>query len=158
KVSYVWDTEEKCEALSHSYSYERLGLYYRTRHGLKPLCHVHFTWETHINLRIRAEACYTAPGDSRLTMDTTRNAMDMVAWSGQDEGIAYDVMGRPIMDAQEGYSDKLDVLNGGFVVYFGDPRPDKELLKQAKTFQGGRKHLSDRIGRTRNLECWLLGP
>ncbi|HWB14340.1 MAG TPA: hypothetical protein VG826_34260 [Pirellulales bacterium] len=158
KVTYVWDTEDKCEALSHKYSYERLGLYYRTRTGLQPFCHLHFTWEMHVDFRIRAEACYTAPGESRLTIDTTRNAMDLLAFSGQDEGIAYDAMGKPVMDPQEGYSDRLDLLNGGYVVYFGDPRPDMELVRQAKTFQGGMRRLGGRIGHTRNLECWLLGP
>ena len=34
KVSWVWDMEDKCEALGHWYSYERLGLYYQARHGL----------------------------------------------------------------------------------------------------------------------------
>jgi len=158
KVSYVWDMEDKCEALGHWYSYERLGLYYKTRNGPQPLCHVHLMWETHVNMRLEHTGCYTAPGDSALSLDTTRNAMDMLAFSGKNEGIAHDAMGRPVMDPQEGYSERLDLLNGGYVVYFGDPRPDAELKRQAKTFQGGMKHLGDRIGHVRNVECWLLGP
>lgn len=158
KVTSIWDMDDKCEALSHSYSYERLGLYFRTGNGFQPICHLHFMWETRINLRISADACYTAPGDSRLTMDTTRNAMDLLAFSGQNEGIAYDAMGKPIMDVQEGYSEKLDLLNGGYVVYFGDPRPDAELVREAKTFQGGMQRLAHKIRHPRNLECWLLGP
>lgn len=158
KVSYVWDTEDKCEALGHWYSYERLGLYYRTRNGVQPFCHLHFMWETNINVRICAESHYTAPGDSALTMDTTRNLMDALAMSSKDEGIAYDALDRPVMDQQQGFSDKLDLRNGGVVVYFGDLRPDAELKRQAKTFQGGMKHLAGRIGHVRNLECWLLGP
>jgi hypothetical protein len=159
KVTFVWDEDDHCEALDHGYSYERLGLYYRTRNGPQPLCNLHLWWITNtIVFQWGAAAYYTAPGDSALSTDTTRNSMDLLAWSGEDEGIAYDAMGRPVMDPQEGYSDKLDLLNGGYVVYFGDPRPDAELIRQAKTLHGGMKRLGGRTGHSRNVEFWLLGP
>ena len=62
------------------------------------------------------------------------------------------------MDPQRGYTDKLDLLNGGYLTYFGDPRPDAELIRQAKTIQGGMKRLGGRIRHSRNVEFWLLGP
>src|SRR5262245_57768846 len=95
KVTFVWDTEDKCEALGHWYSYERLGLYYRTRNGLQPFCRLHLSWGTNTIVRLMwAGAYYTAPGDSALSMDTSRNRMDLLKWSGKDEGIAYDASGR----------------------------------------------------------------
>jgi hypothetical protein len=158
KVNFVWDEQNNCEELSHSFSYERLGLYYLTKKAPQHFCDLHLMWGTNEGARYWSAAYYTATGDSGLTMDTTRNRMDELAFSGKDEGIAYDAMGRPVMDPQQGFSDKLDLLDGGYVVYFGDPRPDAELRDQAKTFKGGMEHFRDRIGRKRNLECWLLGP
>ena len=158
KVTFVWDEQDECEALTQSFSYERLGLYYVTRNGQQLFCHLHLMWGTNEAVRWWAAAYYTAPGDSGQSIDTTRSLMDVVAFTGQDEGIIYDGAGHPVMSQQEGYSDKLDLLNGGYVVYFGDPRPDAQLISQAKTFQGGMKRLGSRIRHMRNVECWLLGP
>jgi hypothetical protein len=157
KVTFVWDMVDKCEALSQSFSYMRLGLYYRTKMGMQAFCHVHLMWPTNID-PVDKEAWYTAPGDSARTMSTTRNPQDVVAWTNRDEGIIYDAAGRPIMDPQQGYSENLDVQNGGYAVWFGDPRPDAELKQKAKEIHLGMRKYGTRIGHARNLECWLLGP
>src|SRR5262249_52884771 len=87
KVTFVWDTDDECEALSQAFSYERLGLYYQTRNGPQVFCHLHLMWGTHVGARFWGAAYYTAPGDSALSMDTTRNRMDALAWTGNYEGI-----------------------------------------------------------------------
>jgi hypothetical protein len=158
KVSFEGDEKDNCEVLSYAYSYERLGLYYLTNKSPQHFCDLHLIWGTKEGARWWSAAYYTAPGDSALTMDTTRSMIDADTYSGRNEGIAYDSMGNAIMDAQQGFSDKLNLTDGGYVVYFGDPRPDAELRNEAKTFQHGMEHFKDRIGRKRNLECWLLGP
>ena len=66
KVTFVWDEDDHCEALGHWYSYERLGLYYRTRNGPVPFCDLHFWWITDtIVFQSGTAAYYTAPGDRR---------------------------------------------------------------------------------------------
>ncbi len=157
KVTYIWDFDDKCEALSHSYSYMRLGLYYRTKNGMQPFSHLHLMWPTNVD-SMEKLAWYTAPGESELTISTTRNGQDVTAWTYKDQGIVYDAAGRPIMDPQQGYSENLDLQNGGYMVYFGDPRPDAELKKKAKEIHLGMKHYGGRIGHARYVECWLLGP
>jgi hypothetical protein len=158
KVTFVWNEQDNCEELSHSFSYERIGLYYLTKRAPQHFCDLHLMWGTNVGARYWSAAYYTPPGGSGLSNDTTRNMIDANTFSGKDEGVAYDAMGHPMMDAQQGFSDKLDLLDGGYVVYFGDPRSDAELREQAKTFRNGKEHFKDRIGRKRNLECWLLGP
>jgi hypothetical protein len=158
KVTFVWDQQDRCEELSHSFSYERLGLYYLTKKVPQHFCDLHLMWGTNVGARYWSAAYYTKPGDSGLSMDTTRSMADTDRFSGKVVEMHYDAMGNPITDQYDGLSEKLDLLDGGYVVYIGDPRSDAELSHQAQTFHNGKQHFKDRIGRKRDLECWLLGP
>ena len=98
KVTAIWDMVDKCEALSQSYSYMRLGLYYRTKSGMQPFCHAHLMWPMTIDAMWKL-AWYTAPGDSALTISTSRNRQDLAKWTYKDEGVIYDAAGHPITSA-----------------------------------------------------------
>jgi hypothetical protein len=136
KVTSIWNVTDDCEVSNHAFSYERIGLYYKTKKGPQHFCNIHLAWGTLQSSRYFSMANYTKPGDSVMEINPAR----------------YDPT------ALRYLPENLDLASGGNVVYYGDPRPDAELRDEAKTFQGGDERYKDLVGKHRKLECWLLGP
>jgi hypothetical protein len=159
KVTAEWNEEDKCEMLHHVFSYERIGLYFNTKKGPQNFCDLHMMWGLDAGDRWWDAAYYTKPGDSSMNIDTSRDKVDADYFVGTGDGtrIYYDKMDHANV-GPKGFSDRLALSDGGEVIYFGDLRPDAELEREAHTIKDGMKKLSDRIGKKRAVECWMLGP
>src|SRR5579885_2361240 len=163
-VGAIYNVTEKCMVSGHYHSYMRIGLYYRTKKAPQNFCDIHLLWGTSPEFVTTSWAYYTGAEDSVLTIDTTRNPGDSILFNNGGE-LPVDAMGHVIMSDPD-YSPRLDVSDGGKVVYFGNPRPDAEQLivwKHTNDRKGhpvGKDHprYRDYIGKKRSLECWLLGP
>jgi hypothetical protein len=159
KVTSEWNEQDDCELLHHVFSYMRIGLYYNTKKGTQNFCDLHMMWGMDRGDDWWHGAYYTKPGDSSMNIDTTRDSVDADYYMGISDGtrIYYDKMDHAIV-GPKGFSDRLALTDGGKAVYYGDPRPDVELERWAKSIKDGMKEYQDRIGKKRNVEYWMLGP
>jgi hypothetical protein len=155
KVVWVENMDKNCQE-NPGFHYLRVGLYYVTKKWPQNFCDLHFVWKPTFNGATEYSAGhFSAPSESVEMIETTRGRHDRDKWNGSTEPV-YDARGNIIMDSDD-YSPNLNLSDGGNVVFYGDFRPDAELVQEAKKFSQ-KDVFKDRIGKKRNVECWLLGP